>query len=812
MSTPSLPSRHRPWWRRGGAGTGLLTVLAALAAFFTLTGWSDLVADPNGFLDPVGRITMVYVALSLALRATALPRWALLLVQAYALWVLLGVDSLGLGLREALLPLPVTVGDHVEAIGDGVAAAQRYPSPVPASVGAIQPLLIVGGAGVVVLVDLLAVTLRRVPLSGLPLLAAFTVPVAILDGFPWLTFAVVGTFFVLLLAADHLSRLSQWGRTFVARRSDDEPGALGAGEALQRNGPLTLQIGAIALVAAVLAPLAVPSYDGLFGGGGPGEGGKGRTVSLENPIANMQRDLDRGRDTDVLFLTTDDPDPRYIRVTALDRFDRDSWRPGRRQLPPDQKVAGALPPPVGFGPAYRATSHVYRFRTTGDLQSTWLPLPFPTRSATVPGDWRYDLAARDVRSGSEGVNAADLSYEATGDVVDPIARQLVEARTPPASIARTGTELPWDTTPSWLEDVVDGITRGTDSDFAAAVAMQRWFRSGGHFRYSLDNADGSGLEALRRFLTVDRVGYCEQFATAMALMARVHGIPARVAVGFLGPEPLGRDQFVFSTHDLHAWPELYFEGVGWVRFEPTPADRDEAVAPPYTRGRVPQLRPADQSTAPSAAPSATPTRRPRQDTTASTDATNAGGGPSPWWPVGVVAVLALLLAPRGLRQTARRRRAAGDDGGSLVEGAWAELRATALDLGLGWDDRVTVRRRAAGLAQVLRRGPVAGRRTSADDVVSEAAARESLDALVVAVERTRFYAVPPTTEEGREALVAAEVVGRALAQRVGERTRLRATWLPRSVTAPGRPAPVSATAQARAAAARSGEDRDSVSL
>ncbi len=797
---------------RMGPGTGLLTLLATLATFFTLTGWSDMVADPNGFLDPIGRIAVCYAVVSVVLRRLPTPRWLLFVVQAYVLWVLLGWNSLDLRLRDALLPLPATVSDHVDAVRAGAEAAQRYPSPVPTRVTEIHPLLILGGTGILVLVDLLAVTLRRVPLAGLPLLAAFTVPVAILDGFPWVTFLVAGSFFVLLLAADHLSRLSQWGRTFVGRRPGEDPAALGAGEALQRNGTLTVQIGAVALVAAVLAPLAVPEYDGLLGGGGAGGDGKGRTVSLENPIANMQRDLDQGPDVDLLFLTTDNPDPAYIRVTALDLFDADTWRPGRRELPATQKVQGDLPPPAGQGSAYRAETYGYRFRATDDLESTWLPLPFPALAANVTeGDWRYDITTRDVRAIDDGFTTAGVSYQATGDEVDPRPEALVESRPAPASLARLNTELPWKTDPAWLADLVDGITQDADSDFGAAVAMQRWFRNDNRFTYSTNNADGSGIDALRSFLTTDRTGYCEQFATAMALMARVYGIPSRVAVGFLRPDPLGPGEFVFSTHDLHAWPELYFEGAGWVKFEPTPNDRTRIV-PSYTRGEVPRLTPVGPTDAPSASATPTPTRGPKQVDTAAAGSDAEGGGPSPWWPVGVVALLALLLAPRGLREASRRRRASGEDPVALVEGAWAELRATALDLGLGWDDRVTVRVRARALHQLLGRSPVASRRTSADDAVPEPAAREALDALVVAVERTRFSATPPTVEDGQGAAAAGETVATALRQRVAERTRLRAAWLPRSVTSPGRPAPVTSGEQAARAAAARDDQRDSLSL
>ena len=64
-----------------------------------------------------------------------------------------------------------------------------------------------------------------------------------------------------------------------------------------------------------------------------------------------------------------------------------------------------------------------------------------------------------------------------------------------------------------------------------------------------------------------------QFASTMAVMARTLGIPARVAVGFAPGEKLAKGGYLVGAHDAHAWPELYFQGVGWVRFEPTPLDR-----------------------------------------------------------------------------------------------------------------------------------------------------------------------------------------------------------------------------------------------
>ena len=136
------------------------------------------------------------------------------------------------------------------------------------------------------------------------------------------------------------------------------------------------------------------------------------------------------------------------------------------------------------------------------------------------------------------------------------------------------------------------VTRGADSDFAKAVALQDWFRQDGGFRYSLEQRSGSGMDLLAAFVTDDRVGYCEQFAAAMAAMGRALDIPSRVVVGFLDGTTQPDGRILYTSDDRHAWPEMYFSGVGWVRFEPTPGParrRDSRVDPPV-RGRRAALR------------------------------------------------------------------------------------------------------------------------------------------------------------------------------------------------------------------------------
>src|SRR5699024_1469363 len=96
---------------------------------------------------------------------------------------------------------------------------------------------------------------------------------------------------------------------------------------------------------------------------------------------------------------------------------------------------------------------------------------------------------------------------------------------------------------------------------------QAYFR-GDDFEYSLDAPEKASGDAISDFLS-DKKGYCVQFSSAMTIMARTMGIPARIGVGFAGGEE-DDGGYDVSMQDSHAWPELYFEGAGWVRFEPTP--------------------------------------------------------------------------------------------------------------------------------------------------------------------------------------------------------------------------------------------------
>jgi hypothetical protein len=165
---------------------------------------------------------------------------------------------------------------------------------------------------------------------------------------------------------------------------------------------------------------------------------------------------------------------------------------------------------------------------------------------------------------------------------------------------------------TYVETVValaEQATSGANTFYDKAMAIQQYLRATGGFTYSLTLApqpkdqfgNDTGADPLTNFL-VTKQGYCVQFASAMAMMSRAVGIPARVAIGFL-PGTEAKGVWSVTASDAHAWPELYLDGIGWTRFEPTPA---RATPPPYA---IPATTPATSVDALPSDPATTPAPR-----------------------------------------------------------------------------------------------------------------------------------------------------------------------------------------------------------
>ena len=120
-----------------------------------------------------------------------------------------------------------------------------------------------------------------------------------------------------------------------------------------------------------------------------------------------------------------------------------------------------------------------------------------------------------------------------------------------------------------LYDRARAVAGETRSPYAAAVALERWFRVTGGFTYSEQPEQATGLPPLVGFVVDTRTGYCQHFSGAMALMLRMLGIPARVAAGFV-PGHYHDGTWTVTDHDAHTWVEAWFPRYGWLPFDPTP--------------------------------------------------------------------------------------------------------------------------------------------------------------------------------------------------------------------------------------------------
>lgn len=658
-------------WQAGRPGPA---VLAMLTGWVALISWQGMLAEPSGYLVNTLLGGLLVVLAGSGLRALGRPAYAVVLTQVLlAALVLNTLFAAGQSLL-GVLPTEASVRQVVYALGNGAGTLNTYVAPVEVNPTYTRAVLSACGLLVVLAVDVLAMTLRRPALVAVPLLVTLGVPITILDtplALP--VFVVVASLFLRLLVTE---------RSWTATR-------------------VLWQVSVAALLVAVLAAPLVPVTDLLdrSDSAAAGNGSGKLQLAAVDPLIRMRRDLVEKTNTPLVYAETKARSTSYLRTTVLDRFTSDEWRPSSRELPAENTADGVFPRPPGLAPGTATTEDRWSLQLAPGVTTTWLPIPAPIRDLAIAGRWRFESRTLDVTFVGDTVPAPGLRYRATSLVPRITAEALSTAVPPPASLRTSMTEVPEDL-PTVIRRRAREVTRGASTDFAKAVAIQDWFRQDGGFRYSLQRRSGTGMDLLAAFVTDDRVGYCEQFATAMATMGRTLGIASRVSVGFLSGTKQPDGRILYTSDDRHAWPEMYFSGVGWVRFEPTPGQRTGA-SPAWTRQPTGA---AALPTAPSA--SASPRSAPTPEPAPADSSTGVDQGLEvPWWPAGLVlGVAALVLAPGLVRRAQRRRRLSPEDPTHLAEGAWAELHATAVDLGLDWPESRTPREQARSVVGQVRAG------------------------------------------------------------------------------------------------------------
>ncbi|UGY90884.1 transglutaminaseTgpA domain-containing protein [Streptomyces gobiensis] len=682
-----------------------------------------------------------------------------------------------------LFPGPEAFTHFGTLLTEGADDVSRFAIPAPVTEGI--RLLLIGGVLVIgLLVDALAVTYRSAAPAGLPLLALYSVAAGLAQGGArWLWFLCAAVGYLLLLLAEGRDRLSQWGRVFGGAGTGRRTGAYGPALGGPAVAPVRTgrRIGAAALGLALLVPALLPSLGGGLldpaGRGGPGSGGGG-TVSAINPLVALQDSLNQPENRTVLTYETDAASSQdlYMRIIALDQFDGTAWKPSERRI---QDVPPLLPPVPGLSPGVSTRKVTTRIAAAGWYEQDWLPMPYPAQQVKIDGRWRFEPESRGL-VGVRGQNTRGAQYVVESLQVRPTAEQLAGAPRPPQQLLDEYTEVP-ESLPETVEERARSVTDGMANGYEQALALQEWFAREGGFRYDTEVKAGSGSAAITRFLE-QKEGFCVHFAFSMAAMSRTLGIPARVAVGFQPGAPAGDGTVQVGLQDAHAWPELYFEGVGWTRFEPTPSRgstpgyaQPDLPEPDEDAGALPEptetVRPSARPTAPDECPAEL-----RRTGECGEDDPAVGAAPPedgfPWQKALITALVALVvlvvpLLPLMWRIRARARRLGPaaerlGPGGQMLA-AWRELLDSGWDYGIAPAESATPRRAVERIVSAGELGPAP----------AEAAGR-----VADAVERVLYAPRPLPASSGLAEDVRRVRAGlRASAGRGG---RARALLLPRS--------------------------------
>ncbi len=484
----------------------------------------------------------------------------------------------------------------------GVACAVAGQAAIERNGSVDTPLGFLGGlvVGLLAVVGLRSVSIRLVTrlvtsTAGLALLRYGVLSGSLVSGLQgvvvWLVAAV--TVFVL---ADRAGTDAQVplaeapvrpGRTTVAAAVPaPAPGTRtrgAAGEQRPRVASAARSVGAVVvvvlLVAALLAPAALSHFqEQAAAGQGPKRQGTPTDAGTDLRASNELDMTGRPELTDEVVFTVDSDRATFWRGQVYDTWDGRTWTQSdrRRALVDD---GGVVTGPTDLGATgtdevvQRVTFRtsyaevLYAAASAVEIEAPGLVAQSADGTLTTATSPLGRGATYTVTSRRPVLSEARLRALGTGPVPDSI---LTRYAAPPVITDR-------------VREAAQEVVAGTDSTYDAIVALQDWM--GDRTEYSLDAPlSPEGVDVVDHFLFESRQGWCEQVASSLVVLARANGIPARLVTGFV---PSDQDpvtgNYLVRQRDAHAWTEVWQQGQGWVRVDPT-----SAVAPGRT-GTVQRL-------------------------------------------------------------------------------------------------------------------------------------------------------------------------------------------------------------------------------
>ncbi|HUN34071.1 MAG TPA: DUF3488 and transglutaminase-like domain-containing protein [Trebonia sp.] len=806
-----------------------LTIATAIATVLTGISLYPLFMGTAWFWAGVGA-TITVVGVAMLTRLRRLPVAVCFVAPALGLMLYLNlVFEAGHSLWH-VLPTPQSLELLGQLVRTGVNEAGKYAPPAPELSGIV--LLGSGGIGIVALLtDLVAVRLRSVALAGIPLLLLITEPFAVSASRSWvgtvIAFCLGTAGYLGMLSAESTQRIREWEQPRPGVHDGPDTSSLSAAGR---------RVGITSVVLALCLPVLVPGLHvtRLVGGqpgigGRPGPGGGPGGAGLPALETVVSQDLQESTPQSILTyrgIGKGATVPQYLQLYVLDNLTDAGWQAASQSSVSLTQSQGVMPiaPGLAYGGDYEATvdSIVHRvplvpgttsigttFTITpgvnmsppqGITANAVLPVPYPATELVAEGPWLANKT--DLTLFSTTPVGSNFSYSVFSADLQPSAAALDAAGSAPRAITQAYTSLPASYTASGdLVNLADQVTKGQSTEFGKAEALQDWLGNSGGFAYSLNAPAITDAAQLTSFLNNTKKGYCQQFAVAMADLARALHIPSRVVIGYTSGTRQQNGSWEVTTADAHEYPELYFNGYGWLRFEPTPTGSDgqgSATVPSYATqqtGTTEGKGGSGASTLP-ILPTTSASGAPGHKVPAGVRAAFGGGtGGQPaasassrhvtrsaaWAIAGLVVAGLLILgliAPSVARLAIRRRRwgrAARGGDAELAHVAWRELQDDLINYRAGYSPSETPR--AVGTRISAQVSAAEARAAKAEGGVGVAA----LERITLAEERARYATHPASGGQLRQD--SAEF-RRALAATMPLRTRWRARVLPLSVIAP----------------------------
>ncbi len=518
-------------------------------------------------------------------------------------------------------------------------------------------------------------------------------------------------------------------------------------------GMLVLATVVLALVGVGLAGNQVPN-DGVMTWRSPAGFSDDYSGSVSyNPYTDIRAGLLNRTNNPLFRARIEGADPATVRfrTVTLDVYEGGRWKTNRVQAFPLDEEPWIDPSQEYRGLTVPVTSTI----EIDNLSQPWLPAPDTPLavagvrkddtnamrvrrldgSVTIPGDITYEGMQYQVLSDVpqyDGPTVAALALAEDGTlsplfaVAELSGETLPDLNPLPAGVELSDEEF-------WLEYPADelgpqfvalseSLVDNLETNFEKGLALENFFRDSGEFTYN-DQVPAEWVTSdVNDWLTDEenpyvRNGYCEQFATSMALMARAVGVPSRVVLGFTPGEPINDDTVQVYDKNAHSWVELWIPNYGWMAFDPTPRANYSATtanetleaalefSPAAYIEEIPALSLVDLGTADDIGPDAG--RFGDRDLVTNPLGPGAGGGGTtdagfslPDWAIPVLAaltIIAIAIVAAPLSQWWRRRRlqkrlAAGD-----ISAAWEDIMDRLVDLKEPVDPAATPREAAEGI-------------------------------------------------------------------------------------------------------------------